>query len=436
MRAKKGGNTNSLGEGSFGRIVTLGRLRKDFATQPIFYDSHMQEIVASKIDPSQIVLKVYKTMGASYDKNKVGNFGAFLIFLEQQIKDIDREEVDCFVRNIVNTSTDCSDPKNNEIMECLKEIAQNVVVHDALGEKSPIYENIVFATFVDGPDTWIFPTYERYDGDVQSLLKTLKSADEMTKSREFANIAKVLLQSVCMLHERKLYHFDIKLVNLLYKKTGDTYVYVLSDYGLLSTVNTKNPSKGTPPFMSLVSTIPYFYNDYCPIVLGKLNASVCNSVVTSYDDADKPGLLTIKDKMEGILFDSQNCDDICADSKFMASLETLLGKNFDCDQCKQSATNVVELLFEKNDLYAVGVSLTQLTNELKVVLPTTYATLIEKLVYGNLDGTSIFKSADAWNFFTKSGGSNKYKYRGKKYAIRTGTRGGKFILYNSKKIYV
>lgn len=65
----------------------------------------------------------------------------------------------------------------------------------------------------------------------------------------------------------------------------------------------------------------------------------------------------------------------------------------------------------------------------------------EQFVKNEIKALYGFKDKDEYdkvenNFRNGMGGGNKHKYKGRWYSIRTGTRGGKYIVVNKEKVYV
>jgi len=122
-------------------------------------------------------------------------------------------------------------------------------------------------------------------GAISSLLDNFDSTS-YSNLREFNSICRTLFESVTLLHADGLYHFDIKNENLLYKKIGTEIRYVLADYGLLSTIKTKEPYKGTPPYMSLsmIYMPTDIYRENQSFCHSSLRDSECETIIDSYQD--------------------------------------------------------------------------------------------------------------------------------------------------------
>jgi serine/threonine protein kinase len=382
---KKGGNT--FGEGQLGQIVDYKELGP--INSLIFYDINKQECLSISSNTNSNTISFL---------NKI----VFKDFFNQN-------------SNINSSKTKIKKFIDNNLFDkddyLFHEIA-NMQIVGRLSIETPLFEyqnrKILFTVL---NQTKIMPVYEKYDMDLYKLSKMPKLLTE----EKVITIFRSLLNTLEVLHQNELYHFDIKPANILYQK--NTNKAVLADYGFLNSTEGINYIEGSPLYQS-----PFFrlWGFDCP---SEDTEHDCNNIINSYDEMRDYYLFTVNDLMSSyascngnsvkefvdncighitrsktIVDKLKNRNSKYFGSKFAENIEEALthicpssqtqtqakkqntNNVSTCVNVKYLAKELARIILQKNELYALGTTFKQFINN----MPTTdtknkLMTLIDKM---------------------------------------------------------
>jgi tRNA A-37 threonylcarbamoyl transferase component Bud32 len=319
-RLKKGGDT--FGEGQLGKIIDYKELGKFKSLS--FYDIHHNECFRISGDDSittgfidRIVFKDFFKQNTNTNTSKA----KIKRFVEEKILD-----------------------QNNLI---LKEI-ENMRIVGQLSIKTPLFEyqnyRILFAVM---DSSKIMPVYEKYDSDLYKLSNT----PTLLTENNVIKFIHSLLQTLLVLHQNELYHFDIKPANILYQK--NTNSVVLADYGFLNSTEAINYVEGSPLYQS-----PFFrmWGFECP---QEDKYEECNDIIASYDEMKDYYMQTIMD----LTIAYSNCDN-----------DTIKEFIDNCMGHGERSKNVIEKINKRNSQYLGMEFAEKITNALSLLCDSSYQT--------------------------------------------------------------
>lgn len=354
------------GSGTFGEVVDVSEL-----VDIKFYDTNLT-LINAKFPLDGIVLKRFKKL--------------------KNAKNISVEEFIDFVVKRKSNIDKLPEGLPSAYEDVVTEVA-NMTVLAALPIKTPLAKlrtrTILFAVVNKNE---ILPVYRLYDGDLSHALK-----ENIVDIKVFLQITRKLLQTVKVLHDNNLYHFDIKPVNILYKKIGNDYDFSVTDYGFLGSIYS-NGYAGTPRYQSPLTTFRHECDDDDDPVR-------CQEKINSYREiSDLYNMTGLKVSLaaETCHPDSEHVKSVLSEcgehSKYMMELASKLSnrmsyskieslvKNIQqsitelcgttnnastfeskCDSLSVLSREIMGVIFQKNELHAIGITLEDLFKAIKKV---------------------------------------------------------------------
>lgn len=386
-------NNSNLGRGTFGKIVTVNYLSRYFSSLPELwgFNSNLKLEKADLVFSTNLVCKIYlgndkNNKDGTFALNALYNYDKFSHIVEYLAQNIDLDVLKCYDYSIGTRGVDSCNNEMNTIPELALELSKNMRVGQTLSGKSCLYENIVLCRYIIDEINYIFPVYQKFDGDMIKFTKINLDNTILTWDK----IAGSILKSLVCLHKNDLYHFDIKPANILFLSATSSYLFVLCDYGMVSTTNTTNYFKGTYQFQSIFSLmIPGEYQDACLISI--TNADKCEKIANSYDYMSNIKSIVNANNS------NNSCDKISKDpiiqKMFVNSKNT--AKN-----CKNINNSIWKNIFRKNDLYSLGVTMCVLEKNMKLNLDKNRKLFIDKLLFG-IVGDSFYDANTALQFLSR-----------------------------------
>lgn len=369
-----------------------------------------------------------------------------------------------------NAQTRSRKRQQKALLANLQEIANNIIVARC-GVKdifaTSVGKPILFAVitvitlaseFKDGSrKSGIYPIYQRFTGSLADKKLSLSF-----ETKHYVSILKTLVGSLKLLHSKQHYHNDVKPGNVLYRVLANKELdfeldFALSDFGQLHQIN--NRTNGTPEYQSEFYNNSDFLEEYSnslrnvhPELFRSMcsdNDKYCKDVQASYKVAVnmynclKPKLLKAcsSDNTNTETGDIATIIRSCAspsvsggsngtngqnvEQQFLdvvqSSLRLLCGETDATCRAKCTETNTIanqieKIILEKNDLFAVGMTMQHLEEQTKVPMPDNVRVIVDRLARGDVVANpppkaAIFSTDEAWTLVSKLqnavGGKNR-----------------------------
>jgi serine/threonine protein kinase len=406
---QKGGKI--YGKGGFGQAVDIEEvLKENFndidTTQTnkivqdrfIFYNEKLQPITMS-IDVSNIIFKMYTS-----DGNEIND-------VTTALEDIDKSKSSIISSKSVgvNSNTEIEYP------ERIREIAKNIIVIESdVKDLFVMTSNNECIAFVivngDNDIKRIYPVYKVFSG---TLAEIEDGSSKILQSIDFRILLNTIIRILVKLHNNGYYHNDIKPGNIFYKLNNNTIEYTLADYGALRTTK-ESFETVTPKYQSMFGEYwGYNCEDECQKISNTYNSSVScyqdlmsniDKVIDSCKQNTKSNSNTNSNSKVQVCHkcttppsstNSGNNNMYSFLNLVNASLKYLCNGNVPknasistCTDIKNTADKIKRIAFEKNDLYAVGITVMDLETTLKAKTGQVYSDeflkFITKLVNGNV----------------------------------------------------
>ena len=397
----------------------LQTTRYGFVTFAVVNDSHIYPVYKRYAGDLDSVVDLGEVSNITYYNEKLEEMEirpdtcriVFKRYIESTGNEL-KESLDKVLRKISKLVNDIDlDLK----YECLREIANNARAANIIREYIPLLSTRSgFVTFAVVNDSHIYPVYERYAGD---LLALLKNTPQLTKPVLYT-LVDTMLQITKLLHDADIFHNDIKPANILFKKTRTgAYKFALADFGFLSSSQNMTLA-GTPRYQSpIINFMEHFecedhqidceskYESFEAMshffmMFGNqmsLASGECKKVGTGSDD---------------VTFAIQRCNDfkveyenvilnpsVAADKQW--SFLTLVSASLNrlctggvparatrarCADIDTVSKAIMGFIFQKNELYAIGVTIEDVMKKGKYVIgnDTAFKTFISKLTHGDV----------------------------------------------------
>jgi serine/threonine protein kinase len=344
------------GQGAMGQVTDVGEI-----VNIQFYNQRIEKMRFNQTPDMCNMIFKKSIKGNLLEHNSVE---LTLDILRDAVVNIDKDIPADHLREIANNALVCGFRQN-----------MNVPMQQFYKRKN-VRDCIVFA-IVDGKN--IYPVYDKYSGD---LTKFAKNEGRPLNTSEIYDLTTVLLYSAHTLHSNKIYHNDIKPANILYKKKPDgTYEFALGDFGLLGSVR-NSQFAGTPRYQSPLISFgmnPCFdetpecsdsFADLQDIFIHFIS-SISIAAEQCREDSDE-----VADVVEKcIQYQSDLSNKLTSPAveasrgwEFLKLVEESLKnlcsgkmpKNASqqrCDDITLISNELMGLIFQKNELYAIGVTL-------------------------------------------------------------------------------
>lgn len=279
---------------------------------------------------------------------------------------------------------------NNNYCKAIGEIANNFLVINVFQDfnNSPFYiskkKNIVLFAIVESCCGYeIMSVYEKFSGDIwdMSFLK-----------HDWINLIIYLLDAVSKLHQSGYYHLDIKLSNILYNNKCNKIQYSLCDFGSLTDINCENTTRGTRPYMSPLIDFnkQEFKNHYCKL----LKTPLVDNYFDSYKKMRKIQMHVVLPYFESITPGGELNQDEIYNPEIIDLMNTMfqnyphiLNKylSHTLDGLKYTAIQIQQLILQKTDLHAIGISLLALAEKHFLFIENILDEWIYHLILGEVN---------------------------------------------------